>query len=146
MSAVISECGKYRYVLTRGDQSNPLVFLMLNPSTADASHDDPTIRRCKRFASDLGYSGIMVVNLYAFRATNPKHLQYCDDPVGKENNGYILDACRGSDLKGLDVVCAWGANAHIKRPLEVLQLIQPVVRNLYCLGMTKGGMPRHPCM
>ena len=68
MSAVISDCGKYRYVLERDKGSNPLVFLMLNPSTADASLDDPTIRRCRRFSEDNGYTGIVVVNLYAYRA------------------------------------------------------------------------------
>ena len=66
MSAVISDCQRYRYWLERDRGERPLVFVMLNPSTADAEVDDPTIRRCRRFASDNGYTGIIVVNLYAF--------------------------------------------------------------------------------
>lgn len=139
MSAIISECGKYRYYLTRKPGDNPLVFCMLNPSTADASIDDPTIRRCRRFASDLGYSGLIVVNLFAYRATAPADLKAAGYPVGPDNDWHISSACTGRD-----VICAWGANAPAKRATEVLELLKKIEAKPHHLGLTKGGMPKHP--
>lgn len=112
---------------------------MLNPSTADANADDPTIRRCKRFAEDLGYTGLIVVNLYAFRATNPKALIFAEDPVGPDNDTYIKALCAHRD-----VICAWGANAGTDRVSAVVQLLKSVNASMYHLGLTKGGMPKHP--
>ncbi len=110
---------KYRYWLERDKGSNPLVFVMLNPSTADAELDDPTIRRCRRFAADNGYTGIVVVNLYAYRATKPKDLFSADDPIGQENDNYISTAALIND-----VCCAWGANADKDRAAEVVKNYQ----------------------
>lgn len=89
-TAGISECGTYRYWLCRewSPGLDSLVWLMLNPSTADATQDDPTIRRCMGFARRWGYGGITVVNLYAYRATNPRDLLTAADPVGPENDRY----------------------------------------------------------
>lgn len=139
MSAVISECTKYRYWLERDIGPNPLAFVMLNPSTADAEIDDPTIRRCRRFASDNGYTGIIVVNLYAFRATKPKDLFLAPDPIGHDNDRYLSTAAVTSNI-----CCAWGANANPVRAAEVVRIIQAAGRIPLCLGTTKNGSPRHP--
>ena len=89
--AVISHDDKYRYQLSRiWDEEKPMVlFIMLNPSTADADVDDPTIRRVVNFAKSWGYGGVFVGNLYAFRSTDPKVLRYIDDPIGEENIQHI---------------------------------------------------------
>ena len=92
MSAVISECQRYRYWLEGDRGERPLVFVMLSPSTADAEVDDPTIRRCRRFSSDNGYTGIIVVNLYAFRWSSPAILFAADEPVSAENDAFLLKA------------------------------------------------------
>lgn len=139
MSAVISDCTKYRYWLERDKGANPLVFVMLNPSTADAELDDPTVRRCRRFAADNGYTGIVVVNLYAFRATKPKDLFLATDPVGLHNNRYIDEAARAGD-----VCCAWGANGDPARAEDVIKIIRAAGCTPKCLGTTKDGSPRHP--
>lgn len=139
MSAVISDCGRYRYMLTRGTGPRRLVFIMLNPSTADAETDDPTIRRCTGFAATLGYTGIIVLNLYAFRATQPAALWSQSDPVGPSNDMY-LPALAGDDT----IVCAWGANAKPDRVAHVAALLREAGARLMCLGTTKSGAPRHP--
>lgn len=139
MSAEISSCQKYRYWLERDKGPKSLVFVMLNPSTADAEIDDPTIRRCRRFALDNGYSGIVVVNLYAYRATKPKDLFLSEDPIGHDNDKYIIKAANTND-----VCCAWGANADKIRAAEVIRMIQTAGGNPLCLGVTKSGAPKHP--
>jgi hypothetical protein len=115
-----------------------LVFLMLNPSTADANHDDPTIRRCIGFAKDRGFGGIDVVNLFAWRATRPSELLAVDDPVGPMNDMHIRAASEGRTI-----VAAWGAGgSHRDRVAHVWQLIP--FEHVVCLGITKHGHPRHP--
>ncbi|WP_434577625.1 DUF1643 domain-containing protein [Pseudomonas sp. Z1-6] len=144
MTAIISECGTYRYQLTRpGDMhadKGTALFLMLNPSTADATLDDPTIRRCRAFASTWGCNGITVANLYALRATNPADLWKAFDPVGPENDWYLRHLAR----EHTDVVCAWGANAQPERAEIVTRLLLGAGARLWCLGTTKDGHPRHP--
>jgi hypothetical protein len=144
-SAVISECGLYRYSLEReGDAltagGDRAAFIMLNPSVADAAVDDPTIRRCRAFAKLWGCDGIIVANLYAFRSTDPSALWTCDDPVGPENDDHIyaLGMCPGR------IVCAWGANAREDRVRVVVRVLRDVGASLLCLGVTKSGAPRHP--
>lgn len=139
MSAILSPCGKYRYVLERNPGCKPLVFLMLNPSTADASKDDPTIRRCRRFASDNGYTGIIVVNLYAYRASKPADLWAISDPIGPMNDSYILQCTAKKD-----VCCAWGANAPKERINAVQNILATVRAKTLCLGTTMNSSPRHP--
>ena len=140
-SAIISKCGEYRYELmrqTRGG-SGTLCWVMLNPSTADAAVDDPTIRRVTRFAEREGYLYIAVLNLFALRTTDPKDLRSHPDPIGPENDSSIK---RWAQHSGWPIVCAWGAGGQ-KRAAEVLA--GPLRNaNLWCLGTTKDGSPRHP--
>jgi hypothetical protein len=113
---------------------------MLNPSTADATLDDPTIRRCRSFASSWGFSGITVANLYALRSTDPAALWLHHDPVGPENDAYVAEMA----MKHGSVVCAWGANARDDRVATVVKLLRNARAQLTCLGTTKSGAPRHP--
>lgn len=147
-SAVISDCEKYRYSLTRvWDDNKPRVlFIMLNPSTADAEKDDPTIRRCIGFAKDWGYGGIYVVNLFSRRATNPKDLLNAPFVVGVENEKWFR---RMSALAHL-VVCAWGNSAIVDKlqkrldscwkPLSWIDKSKP----LHYLELSNDGTPKHP--
>lgn len=139
--ADISEDGLYRYVLgRRWDDSLPeCVFIMLNPSTADASQDDPTIRRCISFAKSFGCGSLLVGNLYAFRATDPRDLFTAAEPTGGPRNTAVL-----TDLltRGAATVAAWGVHAKPARVAEVLRL--PGADRLTALATTKDGAPRHP--
>ena len=142
-AAKISKCGQYRYWLSRTWSSGPpLVFVMLNPSTADAQVDDPTIRRCKGFARREGAGGVFVVNLYAYRATNPRFLRICADPVGPDNDVWLQRVIAGTVETGTPVVAAWGASAVPGRVRAVLRLVPGA--DWRCLGVTRAGAPRHP--
>src|SRR3990167_7612004 len=95
-SAIISPCGSYRYTLHRPIPSilrwvKPLLCIMVNPSTADATKEDPTVRRCIGFAKDMGATSLTVVNLFAFRSASPKALATMDDPVGPDNDRHIFE-------------------------------------------------------
>lgn len=147
--AVISDCGQYRYTLTRPPRLPPLlnqplrppaVFCMLNPSTADARADDATIRRCRGFAARAELNGILVVNLYALRSTEPRALWEHEDPVGPENDHWLHRAASESG----QVICAWGANAKPDRVRVAVELFRAAGARLLCLGTTKDGHPRHP--
>lgn len=142
MSALISSCGKYRYRLSRVWQTGPkLGFIMLNPSTADAVADDPTIRRCIGFAKSLGYSGIVVGNLFAWRATVPTELKLCLDPVGPENDVALSEMCYDTTM----IICAWGDRSPIvERNQRVVQLIKQNGKKPYCLKLTRKSNPGHP--
>lgn len=145
-SAVISDCGLYRYWLDRlWAKGPPQVFVMLNPSTADASLDDPTIRRCMAFARREGASGIVVVNLFGLRATDPKVLDKHPDPVGPENAANIGMALLSATVAGRPVICAWGANKNVGKLADDLERrADDFGVELVCLGLTKDGHPRHP--
>ena len=139
-AAVISECGKYRYSLSRvWDQNkNCVLFILLNGSTADAERDDPTVRRCMGYAKAWGYGGFYIGNLFAFRSTDPKEMKKAIDPVGPENNAYLVSL---SDKCGL-VVCGWGNHGRFKnRDKRVKRLIPKM---LHCLEKSKDGNPKHP--
>lgn len=144
MGAVISECGRYRYTLHREIHQpvrwvRPMLFVMLNPSTADASKDDPTIRRCFSFAKREGCASLTVVNLFALRATDPKDLGWAEDPVGPENDRHIQEQV-SKHATGW-IVAAWGSNTMaFKRAERVVHMLGDV----WCLGTTKLGAPRHP--
>lgn len=152
-TAVISACGLFRYELERRwdflDQRPPVVFLMVNPSTADALEDDPTIRRCVGFARHWGFPALRVVNLFAFRATDPCQLLDARDAIGPDNDAHIERAI----ALGTPVVCAWGSsvnrhNALTRRAWQVwerhLRRLGP--ERLRCLGVTRSDppQPRHP--
>lgn len=138
-TARLSACGRYRYELTRRWADGPTVlWIMLNPSTADAAEDDPTIRRCIGFSKRDGFGSLTVVNLYAYRATDPKALFAVADPEGPENWWHIQRAVRSSDA----VVFAWGA---IQGPTDRhVWHGGALIPSPLCLGVTKAGHPRHP--
>lgn len=144
--ALLSDDGKYRYRLWRlwDDLAPVMVWVMLNPSTADADVDDQTIRKCTGFAKAHHFGGIIVVNLFAWRATNPKELPHVADPVGPENDKHILWACTAPLM--LAVVAGWGSNRFaLTRALRVKQLIQSSARrDIKCFRKTVGGRPWHP--
>lgn len=138
--AVLSEDGIYRYRLSRTwDVEKPtLAWVMLNPSTADASEDDPTIRRCIGYAEDWGFGGIVVGNLFALRATGPSELADHPEPVGPENGRNLREICEAAET----VVAAWGANGDLDgRAMEVARTLDA---DLHCLDVTKAGHPVHP--
>ena len=138
--------GEYRYGLWRyWDQSKPAaVFIMLNPSTADAEADDPTIRRCMGFARAWEYGGIEVVNLFAYRATDPLAFSCVTDPIGPRNDDAIKQFTTRNPAS---IIAAWGAVRPMFRAriATVMSAIRTTYgRELFCLGVTKDGSPRHP--
>lgn len=140
--ARISQCERYRYLLQRkyqeGGNGKRVLFIMLNPSTADADQDDPTIRRCLGFTRFWGYTLLDVVNLFSYRTTDPKELLTAYKPIGDETDGIIGHYAGVASL----IVCAWGRNALPEREEEVLEILRYF--DLYCLGLTKNGKPKHP--
>lgn len=141
--AVISECGKYRYLLRRTwDHKKPRALLvMLNPSTADARQDDATIRSCVRLLSGLGYGSMEVVNVFAWRATKPDELLKAPDPAGPNNERSIEAAIERCDI----VICAWGAfPPAADSSAYVMNAIRSRRPAAFCFGKTKNGAPKHP--
>lgn len=144
--SITTPTGDYRYWLRRtwSDQAPPVVWVMLNPSTADL-RNDATIRRCIRFARDCGAGGIEVVNLFGLRATHPGALRTHPDPVGPHGNAALALAARRARC----VVTAWGSTADTsdvvrRRAADVLLYLAEREIRLYCLGTTTAGHPRHP--
>lgn len=143
-SAVFSPCRRYRYALWRrwGDLLVPAhdgyaMFIGLNPSTADETRDDPTIRRCIAFAKSWGYNGLCMTNLFAFRTTEPVRMMAQADPVGPENDAHLLRLAKGAFV----VVAAWGTHgSHLGRDVEVRKMLP----GLNYLSLTKDGYPGHP--
>jgi hypothetical protein len=118
---------------------------MLNPSTADHERNDPTIARCERRARALGFGSLIVWNLFALRATDPKTLKDTDDPVGPDNDGFIAEALHETKSKKGTVVVGWGANGdYLERYSKILAVAQLMRLQLYCLGITSSGQPKHP--
>lgn len=141
--AEISEDGRYRYVLGRQWGGGPLVtFVMLNPSTADAERDDPTIRRCMGFARSWGAGAMHAVNLYALRSPDPRALWFHEDPVGPDNDRHLAQHAHLARRDSAPLVAAWGAHARPDRVAAVLAIAG--MDRLSCLGVTKDGAPRHP--
>jgi hypothetical protein len=138
-NAEISSCGKYRWWLTRvfGLGSNSVAFIGLNPSTADASEDDPTIRRCVNFAKYWGFDRLVMLNLFAFRATDPKGLFNATDPVGEECDRFYKLG-RECDLQ----IACWGNHgSYLNRDIAVRNQFP----NLHCIKINKAtGQPAHP--
>lgn len=148
MSAVLSPCGTWRYVLRREwlTGAGAVCWVMLNPSTADAEQDDPTIRKVVGFSQRWGFRSATVVNLYAYRATDPRTLHDAAaagvDVVGPDNDRHIVDAVYDSRR----VVVGWGANepAGSQRVRRVKGLL--CEHSAWCLGTVGNGQPRHPLM
>ncbi|ELZ84414.1 hypothetical protein C453_12746 [Haloferax elongans ATCC BAA-1513] len=139
--AVISEDGQYRYRLSRTwDSGKPtLAFVMLNPSTADATEDDPTIRRCINYARDWGYGSLVVANLFGLRATDPSQLEDHPDPIGPDNDEHLRNVCENAQ----QVIVAWGAKGSLHgRAEEVASMLDEPV--LWALDTTMDGHPNHP--
>lgn len=155
-SAVLSEDRVYRYSLRRDWAfviAPRCVFVMLNPSTADETKDDPTIRRCIDYAARWGASGLTVVNMFAYRATKPSDLLRANDKalidiVGPDNDDHIEAAFREGFLDSMAplVVCAWGANAegYGARVESIRYIARHVGVPLMALGLTATGQPIHP--
>lgn len=133
----------YRYVLWRAwDASRPPIAVVgLNPSTADETENDPTVRRCIGYAKREGAGGLVMLNLFAFRATDPQVMRGAEDPVGPDNDAFLRCATARTQV----VLCAWGAHGAFNgRGRQVEQLLQQFDRPLVCLGRTKEGLPKHP--
>ena len=140
--AELSADERYRYRLRRAWRKQPgfLLWVMLNPSTANALKDDATIRKCVGFAKRWGYGAIEVVNLYALRATRPDELVLSDDPIGPENDEWI----RQFAAKATGICAGWGSQ---KLPLfkqRVRDVLAMIPCEVACIGKTRDGFPRHP--
>lgn len=143
----MSACGNFRYRLERRWGEGPaLLFIMLNPSTADSEVDDPTIRRCQHFALAHDFDALEVVNLFAFRATKPADLRRAGYPVGVANDHHIMQAALTSGA----VCVAWGANAASTEVERRINALMPMLfrqhLQLQCLHITRSGHPGHPLM
>lgn len=142
-AAVLSACRTYRYSLWRSWAESPskhapyVLFIGLNPSTADENADDPTVRRCVGFARSWGYSAVCMANLFAFRATDPGAMKRAEDPVGPRNNRYLRDLAANADL----VVAAWGTHGSF---MGRDQQVRAMLPKLHCLRLTQRGHPAHP--
>lgn len=143
--ADISDCGLYRYWLTRGWGEGQMgAWVMLNPSTADATQDDPTIRRCINFSKAWGWGSLVILNLFALRATDPAELRKADDPVGPLCDLGVKSFI-GLMECGRPVVAAWGVNGTLlDRDKAVLAMLAARGVQVQCLGVTKDGHPKHP--
>lgn len=143
--AVFSECEQYRYLLWRIWKVDApyLMMLMLNPSTADETKNDPTVAKCEKWARKWGFGGLVVCNIFAYRATNPKEMMNVDNPVGVENNKFIRFAAHKN--AGC-IVCAWGNNGrHRQRSDQVRKLLSKWGIVSHCLTLSKvTGEPGHP--
>lgn len=136
--ALFSDCRRYRYFLYRVWNKNKpvLLFIGLNPSTGNEHKDDPTILRVKRFASDWGYGGVYMMNLFAWISKKPAHLKTCADPIG--NNDHHLSQI---GLIAKDVLFAWGAFKETEGRDKVIIKMFP---KAICLGKNTNGSPKHP--
>ena len=138
-NATFSDCRKYRYALSRtwNGKKKTILFIGLNPSTADEKIDDPTIRRCINYAQNWGYGSLLMVNLFAYRATIPSELKNVKNPIGNDNDLHIIELSKKVDLS----VAAWGNEGSLLNRDKEIKKILP---NLMCLKINKSGQPAHP--
>ena len=143
--AEVSACGQYRHSLTRR-WVNPhgnlaIVFIGLNPSTADGELDDPTIRRCVDFANGLGGSRLTMINLFDFRATQPADMRKQNKPISEHNEEHVIRALINADI----VVAAWGNGGRYRGAgLQMRKLAHDKKVKLHHLGLTMDAQPKHP--
>lgn len=139
--AHFSRCRKYRYTLWRRwnfeGELRQVMFIGLNPSTADETKNDPTVRRCIRFAKDWGFDSLLMMNAFAFRATDPKVMKAQKKPVGPGNDKAFAAQSSQVEL----IIAAWGTHCSEDRELKICQTLN---RPVHCLGKTKAGRPKHP--
>jgi hypothetical protein len=143
--AEFSPCKRYRYSLWREWQTltpskKYVLFVMLNPSTADENILDPTVRRCLGYAMAWGYNKMVVANIFALRSTDPGELYKCEDPIGEENDAYIQKLAQEADM----VIVAWGTHSKYKNRGEQVTKLLEGMKNIYYLQKTKNGTPSHP--
>jgi len=143
-TALYSDDERYRYDLVRtwDDTRGRINFVMLNPSTATELANDPTVERCERRARALGFGAFRVTNIFAYRATDPRDMRACTDPIGgAANDVAICEAALWAD----SVVCAWGTHgSHLARGAEVEAMLRGKGLSLLSLGLSKDGHPKHP--
>lgn len=142
-TAIYSDCERYRYSLTRvWDEGGTKVhFVMLNPSTATEVQNDPTVERCERRARALGHGAFRVTNIFAWRDTDPRKMRAATDPIGPQNDQAILEGAAWADL----TICAWGTHgAHLNRGAQIESLLRDGGHQLFHLGLSKAGHPKHP--
>ena len=140
----------YRYFLRRPVDENvalsslpPLAFLLLNPSTADENKDDPTVAKARRYAHFWGYGEVIILNIFAFRATNPRLLCLQENPIGDENDSIIKNTVQTVLTLGGDVVCGWGNHGQILgRCYDMRSLLKG--QKIKAFPFTKQGEPGHP--
>lgn len=142
--AIFSKCGYYRYFLKRDFIKKPkniLVYIMLNPSIADEKFNDPSVERCQRRAIGLGYDSFIILNIFSYISTDPKNLLKVKDPIGLENNKYIIDTIK----KNKKIICAWGNNGKIlDRGDFIIELLKKHKIKPKCFGVTISKQPKHP--
>jgi len=138
-NATFSDCRKYRYALSRtwNGKKKTILFIGLNPSTANEKIDDPTIRRCINYAQNWGYGSLLMVNLFAYRATMPSELKNVKNPIGNDNDLHIIELSKKADI----AVAAWGNEGTLLNRDKEVKKILP---NLMCLKINKSGQPSHP--
>ena len=142
-TAIYSDCEKYRYALTRiwDEGAKRVLFVMLNPSTANEVQNDPTVERCERRARALGFGAFRVTNIFAWRDTDPRKMRAASEPIGPENDATILEGAGWAD----SIVAAWGTHgAYLDRGPHVAALLSKEQHVLSHLGLSKAGHPKHP--
>lgn len=147
VGALFSEDRFYRYRLWRRwkPEEPALVYVMLNPSTADEIDPDATVTRCMERARRIGYGGIEVVNIFALRSTDPAVLQSHQDPVGPENDQHIIAVCETAMLYGGQIILAWGKHgALLGRGAVVRAMLDDRQINTYAIALNRDGSPKHP--
>lgn len=145
--AEFSDCGLYRHLLFRiwDAALPPLIFVMLNPSTADEVEDDPTIRRCIAYAKREGAGGVWVANLFTFRATKPKDLRAAENPIGPHAYEAYEHCFDEQQRSGATIVAAWGSHGAFLSQDQAFWLHADRRKaKVRCLGLTKERHPRHP--
>jgi hypothetical protein len=133
----LSPCRSYRYTLDRiwDTTKSSVLFILFNPSTADETHDDPTLRRCIHFAQSWGYGALRIVNLYSLRTSNPKTLHAHPLPKGPDHDLYFQQSL----LSHQDILCAWGLKGG-----SISCHFKPGSHRIFHLGINKDGSPKHP--